>query len=496
MTATAAIRVHADRPTHTVGKYLYSQFVEHLGRCIYGGIWVGEDSKIDNDGGIRTDTLAALKTLELPALRWPGGCFADNYHWMDGVGPRRARPARLNLWWFQAESNAFGTDEFMRFCKLIGAEPYLSVNVGSGTVEETRSWAEYCNSRRPSSIVQMRADNGHPEPYNVTFWGIGNEAWGCGGNLRPEFYADLYRQHATYVKAAAGDDARMIAVGSDPRLPEWDERFLDAMEGCHVLIDFLAVHAYSAWATPQIEFTDDDYARLVIDDVARKAGHIKRTIDLVETYSTPEHTIGVVIDEWGTWYREATTERGNCQQSTMRDALFTAVTFHRFHELAPRLFMANLAQTVNVLQALVLTQGPQLIVTPTYHVWDMFMPHRDARFVPCEIAHAPTIRSSTGKEAPALSISATSPADGSNLFVSVVNLDPAAECAAKLTIAGETSWRIQRMRRLHTGDLHSHNTFDAPDTVAPSDVALDPAASLDRLTFPAQSITTIRLAKR
>ena len=496
MTAAPSIRILADRPGHVVSRYLYGQFIEHIGRCVYGGIWVGEDSKIPNDGGIRLDTIAALKRLKLPALRWPGGCFADSYHWMDGIGPRDRRPKRYNLWWRQPEPNAFGTDEVMRFCALIGAEPYVCANVGSGTVEEARAWIEYCNGTEPSSLVEMRADNGHPEPYSVKFWGVGNESWGCGGNLRPEFAADLCRLYATTMRQAAGDEAKLIAVGSEPSVPDWDERFLDALGERADLIDYIGVHVYSASGIAEIEFSDDDYTRLVVDGIKRKTDYLRRALDVVRAHATPRRALGVILDEWGTWYKEATVERGNWQQSTMQDALFTAVSFHKLHEFAPELFMANMAQTINVLQALILTQGPRLVCTPTYHVWELFMPHRDGRLVPCEVASTPTITSPKGTKADALSFSATLSADGKELFVSVVNLDITSDCSTRIEIRDASPWTVREVRRLATGELRSHNTFDAPETVVPQEVPVKRGARLDEMTFPAQSVTTVRLARK
>jgi len=298
------------------------------------------------------------------------------------------------------------------------------------------------------------------------------------------------------MRQAAGPDAKLTAVGSEPSVPDWDERFLDTLGEFVELVDYIGVHVYSGKGIAEIEFSDDDYKRLLVDDVKRKTDYIKRAIETVRAHTTPRRAFGLILDEWGIWYKEATIERGHWQQSTMQDALFTAISFHKFHELAANLFMANIAQTINVLQALILTQGPQLVCTPTYHVFDLFMPHRDGRFVPCDATKVPTIKSPQGNEAAALSASATLSADGKELFVSVVNLDISGAYSTKIEIKDATPWALRHVRRLCTGNLRSHNTFDEPENVVPQDVLVEAGATLDEMTFPAQSVTTVRLTAR
>ncbi len=486
------VRVETRAPGARVSKHLYGQFAEHIGRCIYDGLWVGEDSTIPNEAGLRLDVLEALQALELPVLRWPGGCFADTYHWREGVGPKSERPKRHNLWWQQPESNAFGTHEFLHLCELLGCEPYICLNVGSGSPREARDWVEYCNSSADTELVALRNANGRAEPWNVKFWGIGNETWGCGGRMRPEYYADLYRNFAAYVKAAAGPDARLFAVGSFPDFPEWDERFLLQMKGALDLVDFLAVHVYSGAGMPATDFTLEEYYRLM-KQVDSMVNHVRRTLDLVSAFSTPSHKLGVVLDEWGTWYREAVVETGMFQQNTLQDALFAAVSFHRFHELSDGLCMTNMAQTVNVLQALVLTSGPQAVKTPTYHVFDLFKPHREGRLLPVSFDSVPDLPTEKAETAgvPAVSVSATLGANG-RLCVSLVNLSPerSFECALELS-AGP--WQVQQARQL-AGELHAHNTFEAPETVTPADLSPQ-SADLEHLDLPPASITMLELTR-
>jgi alpha-N-arabinofuranosidase len=491
---SCTINIYPDVRLHQISRYIYSHFAEHLGRCIYGGIWVGEASDIDNTGGIRHDTAEALKRLALPALRWPGGCFADNYHWMDGIGPRDQRPKRYNLWWRQPESNQFGTHEFMQLCELIDAEPYICLNVGSGTVEEACSWVEYCNASQATTLAEKRRDNGHSAPFDVKFWGIGNENWGCGGNMQPEFYADLYRQYATYVRRTAGEEARLIACGSTPGHPDWDERFLTAMKGNYRLVDSVALHHYMGQGKEAVEFSDEDYYELIgtIGAVDRR---LTQATGLAQAYSTYGHRIDVVLDEWGTWFKQATVETGLYQQNTMQDALFAAAGFHCFHRHAERLWMTNMAQTVNVLQALILTRGPQMLLTPTYHIYEMFRPHRDGYLVACDVMNNASIRIPDGDQRDAISVSPTLSEDGNELFVSILNLDLSQAFLIELNTPDIEGWKVSQARRLGTGDIRSHNTFDEPERVRPEDVPLEGVGELSGLPLPPQSVTALRFKK-
>jgi alpha-N-arabinofuranosidase len=485
------IKIFPEVQQNFVRRYLYGHFAEHLGRCIYGGIWVGPDSKIENENGLRQDTTRALKKLALPVLRWPGGCFADNYHWQDGIGPREHRPQRYNLWWKQPETNQFGTHEFMNFCQSIGTEPYVCLNVGSGTVEEARSWVEYCNSDQPTTWAKLRAKHGNPAPFNVKFWGIGNENWGCGGSMRPEYYADLYRQYATYVRGTAGEGAQLIACGSHTGIPEWDERFLSAVKDRTSLIDHLALHIYSGGGSSDIEFSENEYFQLM-QSIEIMNQNLTRAAGLVTAFSSANHKIGVVLDEWGTWFKQATVEAGLFQQNTLRDALFTASSFHLFHQHADKLFMTNMAQTVNVLQALVLTRGPQMLVTPTYHIYEMFAPHRDSHTVACQF-ESPLLAVSEAQNRAAVSISATISGD-EQLFISFVNLDLKKSFEANLEFISRKQWEVAQIRQLTNPDIRAHNTFDAPETVAPTEIAV--IQGKPGLTLPPKSITTVKLNPR
>lgn len=474
-----------------VSRYLYSHFAEHLGRCIYPGIWVGDSQVIENEGGIRLDVVSALKKLRLPALRWPGGCFADNYHWRDGIGPRQSRPKRYNLWWLQPEKNEFGTHEFIRFCDMIGAEPYICTNVGSGTVEEARSWIEYCNSHQSTALADERAQNGSPHPFNVKFWGVGNESWGCGGSMYPEYYANLFRQFATYMKAT-DRSISLVACGSHPGIPEWDAIFLERMKGTEHLVDYLALHIYSAQGISDLHYSDEDYYQ-VLGQIQIMDSNLSRAAELCRAHSTSDHRIKVILDEWGTWFKEAQTSNGLYQQSTMLDAIFAALSFHCFHRHASDLFMTNMAQTINVLQALILTEGPNMCCTPTYHVYDLLSGHRDGKVLPVE-AQIPVTTTKDGHAVPAASLSATEK-DG-ELTLSMVNTS--LDETINLSVALDCGAADQELtiRMLTADNVRAHNTPKEPDTVKPTDVQAAITSGKLSLILPPFTVASVQVPLR
>lgn len=462
------VRIHPEVRGPKVERYIYSQFAEHLGRCIYPGIWVGDRKSIPNDDGIRLDVVDALKALEIPALRWPGGCFADNYHWMDGIGPREKRPKRHNLWWNQSESNEFGTHEFIRFCDMIGTEPYICANVGSGTVEEARSWVEYCNVLVETNMTQQRAENGSPQPWNVRFWGVGNELWGCGGRMRPDQYADLYCQYANFMRKT-DPSVELIACGSSSRNMEyWDQIFLERLFTHRLdhggpLIQYLAIHHYLGRELSDLTYSDSDYYSL-IQELDKIRQHIEKAAALCRAYSTPDGPIRLIIDEWGTWYVEAVTENGLYQQNSMMDAVFAALSFHLYHEYAEDIFMTNMAQTINVLQALILTEGPKMCKTPTYHVFDLFKGHKDGERLPVDLV-APSLPHVDGRSA--VSASATRAAGGKNqLTLSLVNAHLTSPATVVIDVGASAS-RVEG-RILKSDNVRDHNTPDQPERVVPS----------------------------
>ena len=504
--ATAVINLDIEGPT--ISRHLYGHFAEHLGRCIYGGFWVGEDSPIPNEGGIRLDVVRALRALNIPNLRWPGGCFADEYHWKDGIGPREQRPRMVNTHWGDVEeNNHFGTHEFMALCELLGAEPYINGNVGSGTVQEMSEWVEYLTREGDSPMVRLRKANGRDEPWPVKFWGIGNETWGCGGNMRAEYSADLARQYATYCRDHSGNTLYRIASGASDADYKWTETLMQQISclGCEftprAFFQGISVHHYTmagSWEAKgsATDFDTDGYYRTMLS--ARDTDRILPGHSTVMDIYDRGRTVGLVLDEWGTWWDvEPGTNPGFLfQQNTLRDALVASTHFDIFHKHAARLRMANIAQTVNVLQAMILTDpdSDALVLTPTYHVFEMNKGHQDAASLTVHLRTENARRVVGDAELETLSASA-SVKDGT-VLISLSNLD--AEEPAEVTLdlrggsVGEPTARL-----LTAGGLRAHNTSQDPAAVAPR--PFDGLVATDRgltLTLPPHSFLTVRAAVR
>jgi len=503
--APARVVVDLDLPGPTISRHLYGHFAEHLGRCIYGGFWVGEDSETPNAGGIRLDVVEALRALRIPNLRWPGGCFADEYHWRDGIGPRDERPTIVNSHWGDVvEDNSFGTHEFMALCELLGADPYVNGNVGSGTVREMSEWVEYLTRRDDSPMARLRRANGRDEPWRVPFWGIGNEAWGCGGNMRAEAYADLARQYATYVRNHGGNQVYRIAAGANTDDYAWTEALIKALGclGCNRdaagPFQALSLHYYTMngpWHAKgsATEFgTDDWYGTLA--NAHRIHELLTRHATVMDRHD-PYKKVGLVLDEWGTWWdvEDGTNPGFLYQQNTLRDALVAAVHFDAFHAHADRLVMANIAQTVNVLQAMVLTDPDTgaLVLTPSYHVFAMNVGHHDAASLVAHVLAPDARREVDGKELPLLSASASTK-DGTAL-VSLSNLDAEEARTVVLDLRGRDVTG-HRARVLTAPTLQTHNTPAHPDAVAPADhvgVRAHPRGL--EVDLPAHSYVTVHL---
>lgn len=377
---TAKLVIHADLPKSKINKNIYGHFAEHLGRCIYEGLWVGEDSPIPNTDGIRNDVIEALKKLDIPVLRWPGGCFADEYHWKDGIGPREGRKRMVNTHWGGVvENNHFGTHEFFRLCELLECEPYICGNVGSGTVQEMSEWVEYMTFDGESPMADWRRENGREQPWNLKYFGVGNENWGCGGNMRPEYYADLYRCYQTYSRNYGDNRLYKIAGGANVDDYNWTEVL---MREAGRFMDGLSLHSYTipgSWEEKRQALGFDEAEWF---ETMQKSLHMDELITrhsaIMDQYD-PEKRVGLIIDEWGTWFlSEPGTNPGFLyQQNTLRDALVAGIHLNIFQNHSSRVQMANIAQMVNVLQALVLTEGDKLLLTPTYHVFEMYKVHQD-----------------------------------------------------------------------------------------------------------------------
>jgi len=456
--------IHADKGKETINKNIYGHFAEHLGRCIYGGIWVGEDSPIPNTRGIRNDVVEALRRIKAPVLRWPGGCFADEYHWKDGIGPKDKRPSMVNTHWGMiTEDNSFGTHEFMDLCEQIGCEPYICGNVGSGTVLEMQQWVEYLTFDGNSPMADLRRDNGRSKPWKVKYWGVGNENWGCGGNMRPEFYADLYRRYQTYVRSFPGNRIYKIACGSHGRDYNWTEVL---MREAGRRMNGLSLHYYCGSgkrSRSATRFDEDDWFEL-LKKALRMEEFLEEHSAIMDKYD-PEKKVGLLVDEWGTWHRvePGTNPRFLFQQNSLRDALVAGVTLNIFNDHCDRVKMANIAQTVNVLQAMILTKGEKMILTPTYHVFEMYKVHQDAVQLPTDMQCNDYQFGS--EKIQSLNVSASRDKSG-KVHVSFCNLDPKNTAELVCEFRGIEATGVSG-RVLTAPAITAHNTFDNPQAVKP-----------------------------
>ncbi|MHC5057380.1 MAG: alpha-N-arabinofuranosidase [Planctomycetota bacterium] len=476
----------------TINRNIYGHFAEHLGRCIYEGLWVGEDSETPNTRGIRNDVVAALKAIRVPVLRWPGGCFADEYHWRDGIGPREARPAQVNTHWGGVtESNHFGTHEFLDLCEQLECAPYICGNVGSGDVREMQQWVEYITLGGGSVMSDLRKANGRERAWKLPYFGVGNENWGCGGNMRPEYYADCYRRFQKYVYNFSGNKVFKIACGPNSANYDWTEVLMrEAGRQMHGL----ALHFYCGSGRKKglaTEFEEADWS-VLLKNALRMEELVTKHSAIMDRYD-PERRVALVVDEWGTWHAvEPGTEPGFLyQQNTIRDALVASVTLDVFNNHCDRVRMANIAQTVNVLQAMVLTDGPRMLRTPTYHVFEMYAVHQDAEHVPTLLA---ADRCAFGDDSiPKVSASASRDAGG-KLHLSLSNLAPNGEAKVRCVLRGDAPKAVSG-RILTSADMHAHNTFDAPGTVTPADFdGARVTAEGVAVAMPPMSVVVLELA--
>jgi alpha-N-arabinofuranosidase len=466
----ATLTIHADKPGAKIDANIYGQFMEHLGRNVYEGIWVGENSTIPNTRGFRNDTLAALKKLKVPVLRWPGGCFADEYHWRDGIGPREKRPHRVNTHWGGViEPNEFGTHEFFELAEMLGAKTYLAVNVGSGTVQETAEWVEYITSPSESTLAKERRANGRDKPWKLDYVGVGNEPWGCGGDMNPQYYSDEYKKFALNIKTPR--DNRPVKVASGPYGDgyEWTDV---VMKNAVKQMGAYSLHYYTLPSGsfekpkkgPALSFNESDWITtfkytLDIDAMIQKHTAIMDKYD-------PEKRVGLYVDEWGAWYDvEPGTNPGFLfQQNTLRDAVLAGLNLNVFHKHADRVRMTNIAQMINVLQAMILTDKEKMLLTPTYHVFDMYLPFQDSTFLPAELS-APEYKLGD-VSIPRVSVSAARAADGS-LVLALVNTDPGKGARVSTKITGAAPKKATG-RVLTSAAMNTHNTFDKPNTLEPA----------------------------
>lgn len=495
ISAQNKITLNADLGRDTINRHIYGHFAEHLGRCIYGGFYVGEgNAKIPNRAGIRTDLIEALKKLKVANLRWPGGCFADTYHWKDGIGAKDKRPSMKNVWWGGVtEDNSFGTHDFLNLCEAIGAEPYLAGNVGSGTVQELADWVKYTNQETGSPMTDLRKTNGRDKPWHAKIWGVGNEVWGCGGNMKPEYYANIYRQYATFMTDWVNSDKLFrVASGANVSDYNWTEVLMRDIP--HNMLEGVALHHYSfvEWEKKgsATSFTEEQYFK-TMKTALRMEELVTRHSTIIDKYD-PAKKIALVVDEWGGWYEvEPGTNPGFLyQQNTMRDAMIAGATLNIFHKHCDRVRVANLAQTVNVLQAVVLTEGEKMVLTPTYHVLEMYNVHQDALLLPIDIrVNDYTLGS---EKLPGVSASASRDKAG-KVHISLVNIDPNRAQEVSVSLRGVSATSVSG-RILTSAKVQDFNTFDQPDKIKP---AVFKGATIKgtelKVTLPPVSVVVLEL---
>ena len=460
----------ATKAKDTINKNIYGHFAEDLGRCIYGGFYVGEgNTKIPNKNGIRIDVVEALKKLKVPVLRWPGGCFADNYHWMDGIGPKNKRKHIENVSWGNVrEDNSFGTHEFLDMCESMNAEPYLALNMGSGTVQEAAEWVQYANHANGSShLTDLRQENGRPQPWKVKYWGVGNESWDCGGHMTVDQYIREFNKYATFLTSYNNTEGLFrIAVGPGTEDLKWTEALMRDIP--RKMINGISIHHYSVinWSkkSSATQFTEEEYFR-TMEQAWRMEKMVAGNSEVMDKYD-PQKKIALVVDEWGGWYEVEPGTNGAFlyQQNTMRDAMIAGLTLNILNSHCDRVKMANIAQCVNVLQAVILTNEEKMLLTPTYHVMEMYNVHQNALLLPLTITSNDYLFGE--KKIQAVSGSASKDKNGL-VHISLVNIDANKEQEVNIDL-GSISAKSVSGRVLRSDKVQDHNTFDNPQKVKPT----------------------------
>ena len=465
--------IDTNKKLSRISKEIYGHFSEHLGRCIYGGIYVGKDSPIENVNGMRSDVVEALKQIHVPVLRWPGGCFADEYHWKDGIGSADTRKKIINTnWGGVVEDNSFGTHEYFELCRQLGCETYINGNLGSGTIKEMAEWVEYMTFDGVSPMAELRKKNGSCAPWKVDFFGLGNENWGCGGNMNPDYYANEYRRYQTFIRDYNSErHIKKICCGAPHDDYEWTKEVLETCfrrvaKEQHGFMDGLSLHYYVYPEGIDTKGSSTDFDQKVWYKTLNKAVFMDELItkhgEIMDEYD-PDKKIGMIVDEWGTWYTcEPGTNPGFLyQQNTMRDALVAGITLNIFNKHSDRVKMANLAQIVNVLQAVILTEGDKIVKTPTYHVFDIYKYHQDAELIFSDI-DIKMIGVEHEWQVPNLTESVSITSDGV-LHLTMTNLSAEESFDIDAEIIGKKPEKV--LGEIVTGEIHAKNTFDEPECV-------------------------------
>jgi alpha-N-arabinofuranosidase len=508
--ASARIEILPDEPIGIIAPDIYGHFTEHIGGVVYDGIWVGEDSKVPNIGGIRKELVEHMRRIKPAVVRWPGGCFADSYNWRDGVGPREKRPRRTNFWVVddglrkapdgpqKYDPNSFGTNEFARFCRLIGAQPYLAANLRSATARDFYEWVEYCNAPAGlTTLSDQRAAAGDAEPFGVRYWGVGNESWGCGGNFTPEEYAAEFRRFTAWVPDY-GVPPRFIGSGPSGGDLDWTRRFLARLverdKGLLGSMYGWAMHYYcgTAGKGQAVDFTEDDWYELLEKAVRMEDLIQKNWTAMAET--DPGHKVRLIVDEWGAWHR-AGTEIDPAflfgQTSTLRDGLVAALTLDIFNRHADKVAMANVAQLINNLHSLFLAHEDKFAATPNFHVFEMYAAHQGGRSLRTSFS-APAVGARAGREAALPGLSGSASLKGKEMTLTVVNPHAREAREAEIVVRG-AAVKYGRIRVLRADDIHARNTLEAPRALEPTESVL-PAGGVTIIhRFPAASVTRFQM---
>ncbi|HKQ04375.1 MAG TPA: alpha-L-arabinofuranosidase C-terminal domain-containing protein [Blastocatellia bacterium] len=494
------LNVDASKAGAKIDRHIFGQFAEHLGHGVYEGIWVGPGSSIPNTRGIRNDVVAALKAIKVPNVRWPGGCFADEYHWRKGIGPQRPETLNPN-WGGVIEPNTFGTHEFMDFLDQIGAEAYLSVNVGSGTPQEAAEWLEYLTTAQPTALARERTANGHPAPYRVAFLGIGNESWDCGGNMTPDYYLSQLKLYSRFVRnynPAQQDNQQMLKIavgpgGGEPRFNEWTEAVMKAWQNHQWSWDIqgLSLHSYTVlnWEKKfaSVGFGEAEYSQ-ILKGTLEMEGLVSKHAAIMDKYD-PQKKVALVVDEWGAWYAPLPGSNPGflVQQNSLRDAILAALNLNIFVRHAERVRMANIAQMINVLQAMILTDKEKMVLTPTYYVYKMYVPFQDATFVPVTFSAGSYTHG--GITLPRVDAIAAKDKAG-KLWLEITNVDPNQAVEIEVALAGITP-KSAAGETLTAPRVDSVNRFDAPHTVVPKPISAKVQGGKLTLRLEPKSVTVI-----
>lgn len=490
------IVINSDLGKETIDKHIYGHFSEHLGRCIYGGYWVGEDSNIPNTGGLRNDVVDALKEISIPNLRWPGGCFADEYHWMDGIGDPVQRPTMINTHWGGVtENNRFGTHEFLELCRQLECEPVICGNLGSGTVQEMSQWVEYLNSDNISPMTDLRKANGQDEPWGIKYWGLGNENWGCGGNMTAEYYTNEMRRYSVYSKNYGKNRLYKIAGGPNADDYDWMETLMkngnpgSSFQG-------VSLHYYTIchnWRNKgsAIQFDENEYIT-TLNKTLHMNELLEKHIGIMDKYD-PNNRVSLVVDEWGNWFDvEPGTNPGFLyQQNTLRDAMVASLNLDIFNKNARRVKMANIAQTVNVLQAMILTQDDELVKTPSFYVFKMYKVHHDATLLPSDI----TCENYTldRENVPAISATASKDASG-KIHVTITNVNPNKALKVTCDVRGMDKVAFQKGSIITGEKINSYNDFGKNEEVTEKDFSdVKVNGNVVEVNIPSKSIIMLEL---